>query len=42
MTTKTCQVSVEWTGSFIGRKYCATHDVKWDGGGNCPDKEVDL
>lgn len=31
-----CQVDEEWGGLFIGRRYCRTHDVRWDGGGPCP------
>ena len=28
-----CRITEEWCGSFIGRRYCSTHDVHWDGGG---------
>ena len=31
-----CRIDEEWCGSFIGRRFCATHDVYWDNGGNCP------
>lgn len=25
-----CRVTEEWCGSFIGRRYCSTHDYYWD------------
>ena len=32
------KVKVEWCGAFIGRRYCSTHGVRWDGGSEtqCP------
>ena len=32
-----CRVSEEWCGIFIGRRWCGTHEQRWDGGGSCPD-----
>lgn len=34
-----CRVTEEYGGAFIGRKYCSVHDVHWDGGGDCPQRE---
>lgn len=31
-----CSIDEEWQGSFIGRRWCRTHEVYWDGGGSCP------
>jgi hypothetical protein len=31
-----CRIDEEWCGLFIGRRYCATHEIYWDGGGSCP------
>lgn len=31
-----CRVDEEWEGLFIGRRWCATHQVYWDNGGPCP------
>lgn len=31
-----CRVDEEWQGLFIGRRYCSTHQVRWDDGGLCP------
>jgi hypothetical protein len=36
MDQHTCKVSEETGGSFIGRKYCHTHNVVWDNGDTCP------
>lgn len=33
-----CRVDEEWCGSFIGRRYCSTHNVVWDNGGACPSR----
>lgn len=35
-----CRIDEEWCGVFIGRRWCATHQVKWDGGGDCPERTV--
>lgn len=31
-----CDIDEEWQGSFIGRRWCRTHEVRWDDGGRCP------
>lgn len=31
-----CRIDEEWGGLFIGRRYCSTHDLRWDNGGPCP------
>lgn len=34
-----CRVDEEWCGVFIGRRWCATHEVYWDNGGPCLKRE---
>lgn len=36
-----CRISVEWTGHYIGRRYCSTHDVRWDSDEPCPGRVVE-
>lgn len=31
-----CRIAEEWSGVFIGRQHCLTHNVVWDDGGICP------
>ena len=31
-----CKIDEEWGGVFIGRRWCATHQERWDDGGPCP------
>lgn len=35
-----CRVDEEWCGLFIGRRWCATHAIRWDDGGPCPATRV--
>lgn len=35
-----CIIDEEWCGVFIGRRYCARHNTRWDDGGLCPKQEV--
>lgn len=36
-----CRIDEEWGGLFIGRRYCSTHDLRWDNGGPCPAAGMD-
>ena len=36
-----CRISEEWGGLFIGRRFCSTHNARWDGGGPCPVRHRD-
>lgn len=31
-----CSIDEEWEGLFIGRRWCRTHEQRWDDGGPCP------
>lgn len=39
MSAMLCAIEEETTGPFIGRRHCLTHNVTWDLGGLCPQRD---